>query len=57
MLAQIGPIQGANRKNFQFSKNQDGGSSHPEKSQKSRYHSNVLTDLRELWHDYAKWVS
>jgi len=35
---------------------QDGGS-HLEKSQKSLYHSNGLTDLREIWHDYAKWVS
>jgi len=27
------------------------------KTQKSRYHSNGLTDLRETWHDYAKFVS
>jgi len=38
-------------------KKQDGGGSHLEKSQKSRYHSNGLTDLREIWHDYPKWVS
>jgi len=25
--------------------------------QKSRCHNNELTDLREIWHDYAKWVS
>ena len=27
------------------------------KPQKSRYHNNGLTDLREIWHDYAKRVS
>jgi len=40
-----------------FQKKQDGGGSHLEKSQKSRYHSNGLTDLREIWQDYAKRVS
>jgi len=40
-----------------FSKNQDGGGRHRQKPQKSRYHSNGLIDLREMWHDYAKWVS
>jgi len=40
-----------------FSKNQDGGGSHLEKSQKSRFHSNGFTDVREIWHDYAKSVS
>jgi len=25
-----------------------------EKSQKSRYHSNGLADLREIWHHYAE---
>ena len=39
-----------------FQKTRCGGS-HLEKSQISRYHSNVLTDLREIWHDCAKWVS
>ena len=24
---------------------------------KSRYHNKGLTHLREIWHDYAKWVS
>jgi len=56
-LTQIGPIQGADRENFQFFKNQDGGGSHLEKSQKSRFHSNGFTDVREIWHDYAKSVS
>jgi len=32
-LAQIGPIQGSDRQNFQFFKKQDGGGSHLEKSQ------------------------
>ena len=27
------------------------------KTQKSRYHNKEMTDLREIWHDYAKWVS
>jgi len=26
------------------------------KSQKSRYLLNGLTDIYEIWHDYAKWV-
>jgi len=41
----------------QFFKNQDGGGSYLEKQQKSRYHNNGLADPREIWHDYAKWVS
>jgi len=53
-LTQIGPLQGTDRENFQFFKNQDGGGSHLEKSQKSRYHSSGLTDLREIWYDYAQ---
>ena len=35
----------------------DGSGRHLEKPQKWRYHNNELTDLREIWHDYAKWVS
>jgi len=27
------------------------------KSQKSRYHSNGLTNLCKIWHHYAKWLS
>jgi len=62
MLAQIKPLQGADRYNFQFFKKQDGGGSHLEKPQlekpqKSRYDNNGLADLREIWHDYAKWDS
>jgi len=56
-MTQIGPLQKAYRKNFQFFKNQDGGGSYLEKSQKLRYHSIGLADLCEMWHDYAKWVS
>jgi len=48
-LAQIVHVPGADRKNFQFFKK-------TKKSQKSRYHSNGLTDLREIWHHYAKWT-
>jgi len=51
------PYRGQIVKISNFVKNQDGGGSHLEKSQKSRYHSNGLTDLREIWHDYVKWVS
>jgi len=40
-----------------FSKKQDGGGRHFEKPQKSLYHNNEMTDLREIWNDYAKWVS
>jgi len=36
-----------------FKKKQDGGGRRLEKPQKSRYHNNGLTDLREIWHDYA----
>jgi len=42
---------------FRFKKKQDGVGRHLEKPQKSRYHNNGLTVLREIWHDYAKWVS
>jgi len=37
-----------------FLKIQDGGGRHLENHKKSRYHSNGLIDLREIWHDYAK---
>jgi len=43
--------------NFRIFKNQDGGGRHLEHHKKSRYHFNGLTDLSEIWHDYAKWVS
>jgi len=56
-LTQIGTLQGAYRKNFQFHKNQDGDGSHLEKSQKLLYHSIGLANLCEIWHDYAKSVS
>jgi len=39
-VMQIGPLQGKNRWNFEFKK--------PEKSQKSRYLHNGLTDLYEI---------
>jgi len=42
---------------FSIFQNQNGGGSHLEKSQKSRYHSIGLADLCETWHDCAKWVS
>jgi len=38
-------------------KKQDGGGHHLKKTQKSRYYNNEMTDLREISHDYAKWVS
>jgi len=43
--------------NFEFLKIQDGGDRHLEKSQKSRYLRNGLTDLYEIWYADAKWVS
>jgi len=43
--------------NLPYFKNQGGGGSHLEKSQKLRYHSIGLADLCEVWHDYAKWDS
>ena len=54
-VMQIGPLQGTYRWNFEFSKIQDGGDRQLEKSQKSRYLRNGLTDLYEIWHANAKW--
>jgi len=51
------PLTGGRSLKLAIFKKQDGGGSHLEKSQKSRYYSNGLTDLREIWHDYAKWIS
>jgi len=42
---------------FRIFQKKDGGGCHLEKPQKSRYHNNGLNDLREIWHDYAKWVT
>jgi len=36
---------------------QNGGGRHLEKSQKSRYLRNGLTDLYEIWYAAVKWVS
>jgi len=36
---------------------QDRGSRHLEKSHKSQYLRNSLTDLHEMWYGDAKWVS
>ena len=47
------PTGGQAVKMLNFSKKTDGGGRHLEKPQKSRYHNNGLTDLREIWHDYA----
>jgi len=55
-VTQIGHLQGTYRQNFEFFKNQDCGGRHLEKPQKSRYHNNGLADLRDIWHDYAKWA-
>ena len=54
---------GANRRfqakqaNFRILKIQDGGGCHLQKSQKSRYLHNGLTDLYEIWYTGAKWAS
>jgi len=58
-LAQTGPIQGQIVKisNFSTKKNKMAAAAILKNHKKSRYHSNGLTDLREIWHDYAKWVS
>jgi len=52
-VTQIGPLQETDRYNVEFFKTQDGGGRRLKKTQKSRYHNNELTDLPELWHDYA----
>jgi len=57
MLTQTGPLQGKIIKIFNFSKKQDGGGRYLQKPYKSRYHNKGLTDLRKIWHDYAKCVS
>jgi len=48
------PQQGDRPLKFRIFKIQDGGGHHLEKSQKSRYLRNSLTDLYEIRHDYAK---
>jgi len=35
---------------------QDGGGQHLEKSQKSRFRRNGLTDLYKIWYADAKWL-
>jgi len=42
-----------------FQKKQDGGGRHLKTTQIaiSQQGIDTLTDLREIWHDYAKWVS
>jgi len=42
---------------LEFLKIQNGGGRHLEKSQKSQYLCNGLTDLYEIWYAGAKWVS
>jgi len=41
---------------FRIFEIQDGGGRYLEKSQKSRYLRNGLTDLYEIWKADAKWV-
>jgi len=46
VMTHIGPCHRINRSNFEFlKKKQEGGGRHLEKSQKSRYFRNDLTDL------------
>jgi len=56
MLTQIGPYRGKIIKVFNLKK-QDGGGRYLQKPHKSGYHNKEWTDLREIWHDYAKCVS
>ena len=56
-MMQIGPLQGTDGWYTKFLKNPDGGGRYLEKSQKSWYHRNGLTDLDEIWYASAKWVS
>jgi len=57
-VTNIGPMLHKYRQKFEFLKIQDGGGGgrHLEKSQKSRYLRNGLTDLYYLVR-YAKWSS
>jgi len=57
ILTHIGPWQRINRYNVEFLKIQDGSGRHLEKSQKSRYLHNGLTDFYETWYRGAKCVS
>ena len=57
MMMQIGPLQGTDGWYTKFLKNPDGSGRYLEKSQKSWYHRNGLTDLDEIWYASAKWVS
>jgi len=40
-----------------FSKNKMAAVAILKNHKKSRYHNNEMANLREIWHDYAKWVS
>jgi len=57
MMAHVEPWQRINHLNFEYLKIQDGGGCYLEKSQKSRYLRNGLTDLYEIWYADAEWVS
>jgi len=46
----LAPYRGQTVKISNFSKTQDGGGRHFEKSQKSRYLRNGFTDLYEIWY-------
>jgi len=53
----LAPGSGSTIKILIFLKIQDGGGRRLEKSQKSRYLHNGLTDLYEIWYGGAKCVS
>jgi len=57
MMAHVEPWQRINHLNFEYLKIKDGGGCYLEKSQKSRYLHNGLTDLYEICYADAKWVS
>jgi len=52
----LAPYSGKVVKNFEFLKIHDGGGRHLEKSQKSRYLRNGLTDLYKIWYADAKCI-
>jgi len=55
-VTHIGLLQRIYRSNFAFLKIQNGGGRHLEKSQKSRYLRNGMTDLYKIWYADAKYV-
>ena len=51
------PPTGDRSLKFSIFQKKDGGGRYLQEPHKSRYHNKESTDLREIWHDYAKCVT